>query len=579
MFATVDGTSAGRRFVRGRSVGARLGALGLMLAAAAAVLAGPGAETSAAEGTASSVTVAAGVGLDGTVTVQEMIAFSGSAPSSIVQTFENRENLVGDRRYVQTVDNIRATSGGKALTVSTKAGSQSTTVTIDTEGASGSVVISYTTSGAVINTTDGTALHWRALQGLSMTVRQFSATVRIPAALSYISCTAGPPNSNSPCGTAAGASENNQTPTFTNGALGQGEVVAVEIGFPAGSVRANEMVDYRWTVGRAFSVSPVPLAIALALLVIGGVGLLVLHRRAGADQSAGGQVARAGEFAPVGEGRSEFRVVSDIRPGHVGTVVDERVDPIDVTASLIDLAVRGHLLITELPRESDFGRTDWLLQRRENGPDDLRPFERELLDATAPVGDEVRVSEIADRVHSSIHLVQDALYDEVVSNGWYERRPDATRGKWTRLALLGLVVAVVVTVLLAAFTTFALIGLVLVILGLGAIFVAQEMPSRTPKGAALLAGLGGLRSDLLTHPTDQMPPGEELRELSEVLPYAVVLGGTDRWLEAIVAADDDADADPEDLSWYHGPDNWHLQNLPESLRNFVTTVSGTLFSR
>ena len=53
----------------------------------------------------------------------------------------------------------------------------------------------------------------------------------------------------------------------------------------------------------------------------------------------------------MGAGQSEFRVLGDVRPGHVGTVADERVDPIDITATLIDLAVHGHLRITELPRE------------------------------------------------------------------------------------------------------------------------------------------------------------------------------------------------------------------------------------
>ena len=56
-------------------------------------------------------------------------------------------------------------------------------------------------------------------------------------------------------------------------------------------------------------------------------------------------------------------------------------------------------------------------------------------------------------------------------------------------ALGALIFAVVVTAVLAAFTTFGLIGLALVILALGLIFVGQEMPSRTPKGAALLGGL------------------------------------------------------------------------------------------
>jgi hypothetical protein len=33
------------------------------------------------------------------------------------------------------------------------------------------------------------------------------------------------------------------------------------------------------------------------------------------------------------------------------------------------------------------------------------------------------------------------------------------------------------------------------------------------------------------------------------------------------------------LPWYHGPADWHLCDLPDSLRNFVTTLSGSLFSR
>ena len=222
---------------------------------------------------------------------------------------------------------------------------------------------------------------------------------------------------------------------------------------------------------------------------------------------------------------------------------------------------------------------DWVLTRTDAPDAELHPFERQLLDGIAQAGSSVKVSELASRVDEAIGGVQDALYDEVVANGWYERRPDAIRNKWTQLALGALIISVVVTGVLAAFTTFGLVGLALVILALGLVFVGQEMPARSAKGAALLAGLGALRSDLLSHPTDQMPPGSELREISEVLPYAIVLGGTDRWLDAIVATDDDDLPDSEDLPWYHGPADWHLRDLPDSLKNFVTTVSGSLFAR
>ncbi len=550
-----------------------------MVAVTLGLLAGPLALPAHAEGIASTFAVEASLSPNGTLAVEQTITFAGAVPRLVEQKFETREDLVGDRQYVQELSGFTATAGGSPVTPNISTGKRFTTVTVPTNGAT-EVQMSYTVVGAVIEVPDGTALRVRLLQGLSAQVAQFTATVQIPSQFSYIKCTAGNPNSTTPCTFAAASTEAAQIPTFRDGPRGEGQVVAVEIGFPPGSVASNQHIVYRWTIGRAFSARPLPLALAFGLLVLGGIGLFLLHRRTGVDASAEGQISKAGEFVPTGAGQSEFRVVEDIRPGHVGTVADERVDPIDVTATLVDLAVRGHLRIKELPRPSEFARTDWELTRvpnaRNNG---LRPFETLLMDRIAPVGSSVKVSELPGRVHESIGDVQNALYDEVVSNGWYERRPDATRSRFTHLAVGALIVAIVITGILAAFTTYGLIGLALVILALGLIFVAQELPSRTVKGAALLSGLGALRSDLLSHPTDQMPPGKELREISEVLPYAIVLGGTERWLDAIAAADTDQDPDPQDLPWYTGPDNWHLRDLPDSMKNFVTTVSGSLLSR
>jgi hypothetical protein len=542
------------------------------------LLAGPLALTAYAEGTASTFIAEGNLSKDGTLRVKQAITFTGAVPAELSQKFETREDLVGDRQYVQRLSDITATVEGADVQPTINSDDRFTTVAVPTNGST-EVVMSYTVNGAVVTTDSGTALRWGMLQGLSASVAEFSATVQIPTQFSYIKCTAGSPNSTVPCTFAAAGTEGAQVPTFRDGPRGEGEVVVIDIGFPPGGIASNEVIEYRWTVGRAFSAKPLPLALALGLLTLGGIALYGLHRRAGVDISPDGQISKVGEFVPTGAGQSEFRVVDDIRPGHVGTVADERVDPIDVTATLVDLAVRGHLVITELPRDSEFARTDWDIRRVDGASDGLRPFEQQLLDGIAPPGGSVRVLELATRVQESIGEVQNALYDEMVSNGWYERRPDATRNRWTQLSLAALIISVVLTGVLAAFTTFGLVGLALIVVSLGMVFVAQEMPSRTAKGAALLGGLGALRSDLLSHPTNQMPRGHELQETSEVLPYAIVLGGADRWLDAIVASDVDEHPDSYDLSWYHGPENWHLSDLPDSMRNFVTTVSGSLFSR
>jgi len=542
------------------------------------LLAGPLALTAHAEGNAVTFIAEGNLAKDGTLKVKQTITLTGAVPPELTQRFETREDLVGDRQYVQQLSDITAMVRDATVQPTITSDDRFTTVTVPTNGAT-EIVMSYTVTGAVVTIDGGTALRWGMLQGLSASVAEFSATVQIPTQFSYIRCTAGGPNSTVPCNFAAAGTDGAQVPTFRDGPRGEGEVVMIDIGFPLGAVASNEVIDYRWTLGRAFSAKPLPLALTLGLLVLGGLALYGIHRRAGVDINPDGQASKVGEFVPTGEGQSEFRVVDNVRPGHVGTVADERVDPIDVTATLVDLAVRGHVMISELPRESDFARADWEIKRVEGSADGLRPFEQQLLDGIAPAGASVRVSELASKVQESIGGVQDALYDEMVSNGWYERRPDATRNRWTQVALAVLIISVVVTGVLAAFTTFGLVGLALIVVSLGLVFVAQEMPARTAKGAALLGGLGALRSDLLSHPTDQMPPGSELREISEVLPYAIVLGGADRWLDAIVASDIDEDPDSHDLPWYRGPENWHLRDLPNSMRNFVTTVSGSLFSR
>lgn len=546
-------------------------------ALALGLTAGPLALLAHAEGTASAVVADGSLAKDGTLSVTETITFGGNAPQTVTQKFETREDLLGDRQYVQTLTDVKATAQGAPVDAQVVSDGRFTTVTVPSAGAA-QVALSYVVTGAVVEVDSGTALRWPMLQGLNAPVTDFRATVQIPTQFSYVRCTAGSPGSSVPCTSAQGGMEGSQTPTFRDGPRGQGQFVTVDIGFADGAMPTNQMIEYQWTLGRAFSAGPLPLAVALGLLVLGAVALLLAHRRTGRDAEPDGELARVGEFVPTGPGESEFRVVDEIRPGHVGTVADERVDPIDVTATVLDLAVRGHLLVTELPRSSAFGSADWELTRLESA-DPLRPFETLLLGGIAPVGGRVRVSQLSGPVHEVIGGVQDALYDEVVTHGWFERRPDAIRNRWTQLALLGLILAVAATGVLAAFTTFGLAGLALIALALGAAFVAQEMPSRTRRGVALLTGLGALRSDLLSHPTDQMPPQHALREISELLPYAVVLGGTDRWLDALAASDDDDDPDSNDLSWYHGPQDWHLRDLPDSLRNLVTTMSGSLFAR
>lgn len=531
-----------------------------------------------AEGRAATYTVDATIESDGVLKVTETIDFAGAAPTTLVQQLSTRTRTPDAHAYYFAISDIAVEVGGApASAFDTTVEPTSTRISVPTGGAA-QVKLSYAVHGAAIAADDETLISWPLLQGLNVPVETFEATVHAPSAFTMIDCAAGDPASPSGCTFYGGGTHEYPNPYFRDERRAAGEVVVASLRFPATAIPANQDLRELWTLDRAFSTEPLALAVATGTVVLGALALWLLHRRVGRDASAVTPQLVA-TFSPTGAGQVSFTTVDGIRPGAIGTLADERVDPIDITASVLDLAVRGHLLITELERESAHAPTQWTFsRRRHDGP--LLDYERTLLDAIAPAqGDPVLLTNLAGSVASSIGQIQSELYAEVVERGWFTRRPDTTRSHWTALGWVAVGLSVAVTVALAAVTHFGLTGLGLMMLALGLIFVAQELPARTASGRAVLAGLDVLRGSLLTQPVEQLPLADRLEQVSRLLPYAVVLGGRERWLQALADADDDDQPDSTDLDWYHGPSPWQLADLPASLNSFVTTVQGVLFSR
>lgn len=445
----------------------------------------------------------------------------------------------------------------------------------------GKATLTYTVRGAT-HQAEGdsgplTVAEWPALTGLDLPVKQIDVSVDGPSTVLLLDCSAGPVGTIGRCAGISGGTYETPEPVFQDGPRDAGDEVLITVGYSPSELTATAEVAERWSLNRAFNLGWPAVLAALGTALIGAALLYLLHRRTGRDLSSGGAVAAIGMFAPTGDGQSVFHVTSGVRPGHVGTVADERVDPIDITATLIDLAAREHLRIVELPTTAH-GQRDWRLERTE-GADDLASFESLLLDAVAPEGKPSLVSELPTRVAGCIEAVQDALYEDVVRRGWFEERPDTTRSRWRVRGWVGFGLSVVTAGLLIAFTQLGLVALVLMGLGGALVWVADRMPRRTTAGAALLRGLEALALLLATHPTDHMPAGRELPEISHILGYTVVLGHRERWLEAMVRADIDDSPDPVALPWYHAPETWHLRDLPGSLNQFIITVQGELAGR
>ena len=259
-----------------------------------------------------------------------------------------------------------------------------------------------------------------------------------------------------------------------------------------------------------------------------------------------------------GEVAVQFQPPRGLTPGLVGTIVDGKADMHDVTATIVDLAVRDYVKITAVDGDVDDSQAlaqggrgpaprsrrgskqaapkDWLITRlhrhgTRRGETRLHSFEVRLLEELFRHGDTVRMSELGSRFANTMRGTQTDLYDSVQAMGWYKKHPQAGGG-----GCLGGVL-ITASVLLAVFWV-AVGGLSVVSIISGAIVVgagwlfskaAKRRTPRTALGTATYIQTLGFKKYLTTAEADQIKFEEAAEIFSRYLPYAIVFGVADHW--------------------------------------------------
>ncbi len=473
-----------------------------------------------------SINIALKVERDGSLSVTEQVFVQ--ARKTMTRRAPLRIQAGDDRDRVFTIRDVKVT------------GNAETEVTGDQfvmRLGAGATTVSYKVDGAVTDVAGHQEVRWQVASGWDTKVRLLRASFIAPARPEAVVCLAGAFGTDSPCGSAL--ADSSQVLRVVQEGLPAGERVDLTVNLPAGTVGANARFDDIGTAS-AFALttaSGVGLG-ALVLLLIGGFMLLWLAR--GRDARA-----LAGDVGPVellmtGDGgRVAFASPDGVLPGQVGTVVDERVDVADVTATVVDLAVRNYLSVRET------GPHAWVLVRR-NPPDaSLTDYERAVYQQV--LGDAPEVSLSALRV--DLAAVREAMYTDVVKREWFARRPDHDRSLWSLVGVLLAVVGIAATVVLALTVGHALLGLVLVVGGLGLALGARMMPARTKRGSVLVQQIRGLLNYLRTTEVGTIPAADREMVLSRSLPYAVVLGEVEGWVRRFADLDAAADGTPG-IYWY-----------------------------
>lgn len=280
------------------------------------------------------------------------------------------------------------------------------------------------------------------------------------------------------------------------------------------------------------------LAISTITLLGGALGLYLLWYKRGRD-------APVGEIAPYYATPPE-----DVPPGVIGTLLDERADMKDITATLVDLARRGFVQIVEEQSGTWFESTDFLFVRGPGDQSALRSHEQRLLDRLFPAGmGERRLSSLKNSFYSEIPQLKSDLYDETVRQGYFDKNPASTRNNYTALGVLALLLAVAVgvglTLLLGQDTPLiVLLGIVLGLLAIGFLILSRSMSRKTAAGAAAAAKWRGFKRYL--EQLDRYTTVDTAKDqFDRYLPYAIAFGIERGWVKRFEAVNTPA---PQ---WYY----------------------------
>lgn len=242
-----------------------------------------------------------------------------------------------------------------------------------------------------------------------------------------------------------------------------------------------------------------------------------------------------------GEVAVAFSPPRGLKPGLVGTIVDGEAEMRDITATIVDLAVRGWLRIETVDQQpervADPKRKarDWRVTPQHPVPanDRLDPFESRLLESllSMPGAAEGVLMSAWTRARSGeIRGLQNDLYQQTVANGWYDNDPRSTSGGCLRTIGIVLLIGYCLLMFVSVFSLWTILAAAILVVA--ASFAGRRLKVRTPRtalGTAAMIQSLGFKKYLATAEAEQFSFEEAAGIFSRYLPYALVFGVADHW--------------------------------------------------
>jgi uncharacterized membrane protein len=277
----------------------------------------------------------------------------------------------------------------------------------------------------------------------------------------------------------------------------------------------------------------------------------------------------------------EYTPPMGLRPAQMGVIQDERADTTDVTATIIDLAVRGYIRIEELPKKRWFGSKDWKLHRLDKPTKELLPYESLLLSSLFQgSAKQVQISKLKAKFAERLNRVQDRMYDDAMERNWFGAKPRTVQTIWIGVGAAVIVVGAGATYLSGMYLGRILIGIPIILAGVALMLFSRHMSRRTAEGSEVRRRVEGFKLFIDTAEKHKQEFNERENIFAEYLPYAIVFGCVDKWAKAFQGIEKlEANARNSVGAWYVGASMFNARAFGRDMRGFSSNVGSTISSK
>jgi len=424
-------------------------------------------------------------------------------------------------------------------------------------------VISYEVNGALRSFDTYDELYWNVTgNGWPVPVIRTSATITLPSpSIVQMSCYYGPSGATTQC---TGEKISETQAFFARDALSSYEGMTIALGFSKGMATIVPPEEKKlFILSNEF-------LFFFPVFVLGIACAIFFRKRLGRDMRTETEAVPFSEHETI---IAEYEAPLKLRPGEIGVLMDKRPDTLDITASIVNLAVRGHLTIQEIPKTWFLGTTDYRLSRTEKTDIDLLDYEKLLLASLFKSRKSFQISNIRNTFYKDLVEIKKSLSAELVNKGLMENDTRFRRALYivpgAAVCLAGIFSGTTNNdILIGIFGGLFMPSVILLIT-----FTAG-VKKRTPSGHEAYLKAQGFKLFVSGTEKYRSPFYEDQNIFMEILPYAIVFGVTKKLAKAM----QEMGVNPDSPTWYSGPNAFNAAVFATNIGQMSNSFSGAMAS-